>query len=446
MDINIKDFFKAIKWPQSTPIQNTFEQAQSRYIEGALNEAQRKSKKKVKGAMDNTKKEQLFRMVQQMNNWRAGVAKAEDINDPDRTELIRTFKDMIIDDQVSTAFEQRVLAVMGSKWNIKLNDKIDEDLTKELDKAWLEKFVRCCLESIMYGFSLVQFKGFQNGDLVGFEEIPREYVIPEEKRVKEGLYQTKSGIDYTSNEYKDTVIMLDSGHLGLLFKITPLVIWKKNALIHWSQYGETFGNPLRVGRTDIDDSERKENMRSTLSNVNSRQWALIDTDDEIEFVADSRIDAYNVFDKKADRMDKAIARLILGQTATMEEKSFVGSAEVQERVKNDYTSSDKKTVQRFINEELFPRLMKFGVIPEGAVFAYDNEEKLSFDQKLAAIEILSQSHKVTPERVKELIGVEVEEKVIEDPEEKKVERPTDQMLDQLQNMADIYSGAGDHNH
>jgi Protein of unknown function (DUF935). len=59
---------------------------------------------------------------------------------------------------------------------------------------------------------------------------------------------------------------------------------------------------------------------------------FFDTDDLIELVESNRSDAYNVFDMMIQRCNSEISKLILGQTGTLDEKAYVGSAEVQERV------------------------------------------------------------------------------------------------------------------
>ncbi|MFK5283719.1 hypothetical protein ACI3PL_29500, partial [Lacticaseibacillus paracasei] len=64
------------------------------------------------------------------------------------------------------------------------------------------------------------------------------------------------GVFYTDEPYSNWCIGVGSKRdLGLLLKLTPLVIWKKNAMGAWAEYIEKFGVPIRVGKTDSLDKK-----------------------------------------------------------------------------------------------------------------------------------------------------------------------------------------------
>ncbi|MFK5282397.1 hypothetical protein ACI3PL_22835, partial [Lacticaseibacillus paracasei] len=89
-------------------------------------------------------------------------------------------------------------------------------------------------------------------------------------------------VDYTELPYSDWCIGVGQKRdLGLLLKITPLVIWKKNALGAWAEFIEKFGSPIRIGKTDSNDLQSVNNMENMLKNMGVASWGLFKTDDLI---------------------------------------------------------------------------------------------------------------------------------------------------------------------
>lgn len=371
-------------------------------------------KRKAKVILKEKVRDQLFRANQQINHWRDALQMAEDVITPDRTELMRIFQDVVLDDHLSGVMEQRILKAISDKWYIyKESGEVDEELTEIMEEAWFEDFMRLVMESIFYGYSLIQL-GDQHGS--GFKEVTavrREYVDPVRRGVKPQLYTTDaSSLTYFDKEpfWTWTIFVGRHGDLGLLNKSTPLIIWKKNALQFWSQFGELFGVPWRVGKTDVDDNVRRENLYKMLGDMGNAPYAVIDQDDDLDLVESHKTDAYEVFDKMAERSDKGNSKLILGQTMTMEDGSSRSQAEVHERVSEKYTHNDKKLISRVVNNELLPRMVKLGMIPSGSYFGWDQEESLQFEERLKGIEILRRAgYKIGPDKIEELTGIPVEE-------------------------------------
>ena len=48
--------------------------------------------------------------------------------------------------------------------------------------------------------------------------------------------------------------------------------------------------------------------------MSSSQWAVLDTDDNLEFKADQRYDAFRVYNEYIERINSELSKLILGQT------------------------------------------------------------------------------------------------------------------------------------
>jgi len=159
------------------------------------------------------------------------------------------------------------------------------------------------------------------------------------------------------------------------------VIRKEYALSDWSRRNEKYGMPFLVVQTQSRNEKELNEKEDMAANFGANAWAILDDQDKITMMESNQSFAYQSFRDYADWADKAISILINGQTGTTEEKSFVGSAEVHERILNTYTKARMKRIQYHINFELLPFLRSHGYpIPEDAEFQYlDLEEEQQAD-------------------------------------------------------------------
>jgi phage gp29-like protein len=193
----------------------------------------------------------------------------------------------------------------------------------------------------------------------------------------------------------------------------------------------------------MNDVKRK-NMDDMLENMGSMAWGTFDRDDELELVESNNRDAYNVFKEMISTTNSELSKLFLGQTGTTDEKSFVGSAEVHERVANTYTAADKRMIQNVVNNKLLPLMVTHGMIPDGMVFAFDYTEKLTLDQKRGVIADLSPYYEFDADWITEQFGVPITGvKTAGIPFDPNVQNKTKMSVSQrvLINTAKMYSDA-----
>jgi hypothetical protein len=109
------------------------------------------------------------------------------------------------------------------------------------------------------------------------------------------------------------------------------------------------------------------------------------------------------------RCNSEISKLILGQTGTLDEKAYVGSAEVQERVLKNVAYNDEFFIEGVLNYQLVPMMQRLGLFPEGAKIKFKAEEDLSLiDQSKIDIELIKTGKfTFTPEYLDEKYGSEV---------------------------------------
>lgn len=357
---------------------------------------------------------QVYRIRTGLDLYRTAVVSAENLITPQRYNYYQIGEAVILDAHVSAALQQLKNLILGREFVVLNPDgEENEEKTKLIKTKWFRDYLNLVMDQPFWGHSLIQFDSIidMNGQMEFkcVELVPRIYVKPEFHIVTKD-YGSFKGEDYLEDPWnKWTIGVGGPRDLGLLLKIAPLQIWKKNALGAWAEFVEKFGTPARIGKTNARDKTTRDNMFDTLRNMGVSFQAVIDKDDEIEYVESKTQDAFQVFDMMIQRCNSEISKLILGQTSTLEEKAFVGSAEVHERVLQSYSDMYEKLVDGVNNYQLIPLLNSHGFGMEGMRIACQDEDEWTLEQKgKFDVELLKTGKfTMTPEYIKDKYGSEV---------------------------------------
>lgn len=344
-----------------------------------------------KQAIDRIVEEQVDRLKQDIENWRLAQANAEDPDNPEPLDLYQLYLDAIDDDQVFSTVQQRVSKAISGRIALKdENNEIDEELTKVLIKPdgtplpWFREFLRICMMSKFYGYSIAQFRepidgkfiiNLKNGDKP-VEKIPFVNMVPRKRAIRKDI---NSSVQEESNLIpiyggagSDWLIACgNDDDLGLLNKVGPFYIWKK-VFGAWSQHAGIFGMPFRKGKTNIADNERKQNMINMFEAMTGATYFIGHEDDDVEisYPTGGSGNASDIYKNLIEKCNQAIAKIVLSQTGTTDEKAFAGSAGVHENVMSEVTWSDKLDLAAVVDEQLIPFLKRIGMLAESAdVFA-----------------------------------------------------------------------------
>lgn len=358
---------------------------------------------------------QLVRTLQDIQTYQTAVRSAENIQAPNRINLLRLYQDVVIDAQVSTVMASRKNAILSRSFNLlNKNGEIDLEKTKLLNRGdWLYKFIDYSLDSIFYGYSLIQFdyKFDFMGNRIDYDFkidiVPRTYVCSEYGLVVPAQGQFSTGIPYHDAPYKYWNIPVgEIRDLGLLQKLSPLYIWKKNSFSSWAEYTEIFGVPMRIIKTDMTDETTKKNALHMMKNMGAGGAGIFDKNDLIE-VLDGKQSDGSIFNNIIERCNTEIAKLVLGQTGTIEEKAFVGAAEIHERVLQQYTGRDEKFIENLFTTHLIPflNLHQFGF--EGCSIEIAPLDELGLQEQITNIIELSKVFDIEPSFVEEKTGIKV---------------------------------------
>jgi len=385
---------------------------------------------------------QTFRETETITKWRAAIGDAEKIT-PNLLPLLRQYNETLLDAHVQAVIGTRVNKLLSTEWCLRdANGDIDEIATDLINKKWFQQVRKYINEAVYYGFSLIQLGSIINDEFSDVTLVPRINVVPKLKGVMKSAsssFDEKDLLLFKEKPYNFYTIFADTQTLGLLLQITPHAIWKKNAIGFWARYLELFGMPVRIGKTDIADKERRANMSNMLKNMSSAAWATFDRNDTIEFVQNSgnASTGNTTFNDMTQFNNAEISKVVLGQTMTTDNGSSRSQAEVHERVADIYLQADQHFEESTMNTEVLPLLEFHRLIPAGLRFEHLNYESMEIKiQKIQALkEMVAAGFIIDPLFAEQYTGIDIAG-VGEVLDPKKIEKPDNNSV--MKMVHDLY--------
>lgn len=375
--------------------------------------------KRNKGTEKDTLIEKLLQEAKSMRrksirDWKLAVTTATDTDNPELILLADLYENLMLDAHLMSAIDSRILRVQQS--NFKIVDKEGKEVEKldELFKAnWFEEFIK---ESLMYRFTgitvLEMWETDEEGNLINVKAVPKKHLDPKNQKILKEEGGT-DGYDYAEGVYEPYYMQIGNKlDLGILAEIAPLILGKKLAIGSWLDFIEKFGVPPRWVTTDRQDTTRRKELFDMLMASISNQVVVLTGNEKLEIAQTPHTDAHEVFDKMIERINSEISKRILGATGTSDEKSYVGAANVHERVANDRHESDKIFIKNLVNNNLIPRLVKLSTLYAPLAnykFEWDYTEEMSAKDIIDSVAKLGNHFNFDIERLAQLTGLPITE-------------------------------------
>lgn len=337
-------------------------------------------------------------------DWHNAWQMAINVDNPNRSRLYDIYRDIEIDLHLSGCVSQRVGFVMAKSFKlVDAKGNINDQALHIFDQAWFKQLLKYALEANLWGHSLIELGDVTtDGDgcpcYNDVKLIPRKHVIPEYGRVIQQVGQDwTSGIDYRAEPFTDWLI--EAGRpddLGLYLKAATQTIPKKNMLAFWDSFGEIFGMPMRIARTTSRDPKVMSQLEKMLKDAGASQYIVAGQDTEIEFVESGKGDAFNVYDKRIDRANSELSKLIIGQTMTIEDGSSLSQSQTHLEVFQNLVDSDCTMLRDIVNNQLIPRMTKHGFPVKGLRFEWDNAVDYTPEQQVEYETMIADRYDVDP--------------------------------------------------
>lgn len=339
-----------------------------------------------------------------IGDWRNAWQMAINVDSPNRQRLYDIYADVAIDLHLSGCIAQREGFVLSRSFKlVNSQGREDEEALKLLDAVWFKQLLQYILSSIWWGHSLIELGPCitaANGRMAydGVRLIPRKHVIPEYHRAVTELGQDwHDGIDYHEEPFSQWLI--EAGQpdaLGLYLKAATQTIPKKHALRFWDTFAEIFGMPMRIAKSASRDKKELDRIEQMLRDAGAAQYILAPDGTDIDVVESTRGDAFNVYDKRIDRANSELSKLVIGQTMTIEDGSSLSQSETHLKVFQNLVEADRDFLRDIINNQLLPRMVRHGFPVEGLSFEWDDSVDFTPEQQQAYEQLVLNNYEVEP--------------------------------------------------
>lgn len=324
------------------------------------------------------------RTTSDVGTWRNALKSA----DTGMTKrLFELYEDLLIDGVLSDAQSKRVEAVTNSELIFvdKKGEKV-QVINDLIDTIEFEELIKGILDSIYWGRSAMEFS-FVDG--LKINHIPKAHISLETQSIL--LNDTDSrGISYINDDF-----LLVLGRLrqwGLFLKTSPYAVYKRGGFGDYAQWLEIFGMPQRIGKYSSFDPQSRQLLEEALKKAGSAPWLVVPKETDIETTNNtgngSSGVSYNDF-RKACNEEMLIT--ILGQTLTtvQGDKGARSLGEVHKQVEEGKNKSDMKFVQRILNSNVKPLLLKRGLpVADGNFVFPEAAEQLKVSEIVSLSKII----------------------------------------------------------
>lgn len=350
--------------------------------------------------------------------WRQAHQMALNVGNPSRQRLYDIYRDVELDLHLSGCIGQLQGFIMSKSFKL-VDGKGDSDgdALKYLETAWFKQFIKYVLQARYWGHSLIELgdivtreDGTQTFDGVGL--IPRKHVIPDYGRITVspgGFWE--DGVDYRKPPYSDWLVEVGApDDLGLYLKAAIQTIPKKYALAFWDSFAEMFGLPIRVAKTSSRDQKDIERLGKMMETMGSKAWAVLPEESSIELKESSRGDAYNVYDRRVDRANSELSKLVLLVTMTIEDGASLSQSKVHLQVLDNLIYEIADLVRDTVNDQLLPKMVNLGFPLRGLRFDWDEPNDYTPEQQKAFEEMILNNYEVDGSYFEDKYGLPVGER------------------------------------
>lgn len=278
------------------------------------------------------------------------------------------------DDQVFACFQQRRLAVVSCEWEVipgddrRVSRKAADFLRETLEALQWDSITDKMLWGVFYGKAIAECQWVRDGSfihLAGLQVKPQRrfrFTIDKQLRL---LTSEQPVTGLTLPDRKFWHFSTGANHddapdgLALAHYLYWLVLFKSNDLKFWLTYADQFGNPSKIGKYPPGSTKTEQNkLLQALQALSQDTGIIIPEGMVIELLEAQRTGSSDLYDKLHERMNSAIAKVILSQTMTTDNGSSRSQAEVHAGVKAEIVKADADLVCSSFNRTVAPWLIR----------------------------------------------------------------------------------------
>ncbi|MEG0807649.1 MAG: DUF935 family protein [Alistipes sp.] len=302
-------------------------------------------------------------------NYLASVRIAENVDWPKRVKLLDLYDDLLLTDgHLSAVVNKRKAAILNQKIEFARDGKVDEQIQQQLRSPWFFNFLSDVLDTTLYGNSLFQF--YREGAWLNYDLVPRKHVDPL-RRIICRHQSDLSGIPWA--DFDNLLFVGKERDLGLLAKIVPYAIYKRNCLADWAQYAELFGQPIREGEYDGWDDDARRKLTDDLFKLGSSPIYVHPIGTKLTLhESTQKSGSHELYNGLVTFCNEEESKIVLGNTLTTQASSTGTQAlgTVQKKGEDALNNMDRQMVLNILNYDFADILTQFGFNTQGGEFSF----------------------------------------------------------------------------
>ncbi|MFM2433231.1 MAG: hypothetical protein RLZZ511_4445 [Cyanobacteriota bacterium] len=331
------------------------------------------------------------------------------------------YEDLLRDDQVKSVFQQRRSAVVAREWEVtpggdKRIDKQAADFIRDtLGRMGWDNVSDKMLFGVFYGYAIGECLWAREGNKIQLTTIK----VRKQRRFKFD-WDMKPRLITWNNNYEGEVLPEykfwhystgadnddDPYGLGLAHWLYWPTYFKRNGIKSWLKFLERFAQPTAKGTYGPGaEAAEKAALKQALQAFGEDAAVMVPEGVAIDLIEAARSGTAD-YGGLCDRMDGAIAKIILSQTMTTDNGSSKSQAEVHNGVKLDVVKADADLIDASANNTWVKWLTDWNF--PGAAYPrigrkLEDEENLN-DRATRDKSLSEMGFRLTPEKVVEVYG------------------------------------------
>ncbi|WP_085025583.1 DUF935 domain-containing protein [Ensifer aridi] len=155
---------------------------------------------------------------------------------------------------------------------------------------------------------------------------------------------------------------------GLARAVAWTFLFKSFTTKDWAIFCEAYGQPLRLGKFGPDASpEDKAVLLNAVSAIGTDFAAIVPASMTVDFIHSEVSGSHELYEKRADWLDRQVSKLVLGQTSTTDaQKGSYAVGRVHDGVREDIERSDAQQLAATLNRDLVRPLVSLNRGPRKA--------------------------------------------------------------------------------
>lgn len=137
---------------------------------------------------------------------------------------------------------------------------------------------------------------------------------------------------------------------------------------------------------------------------------MLPEESSIELKESSRGDAYNVYDRRVDRANSELSKLVLLVTMTIEDGASLSQSKVHLQVLDNLIYEIADLVRDTVNDQLLPKMVNLGFPLRGLRFDWDEPNDYTPEQQKAFEEMILNNYEVDGSYFEDKYGLPVGER------------------------------------